>query len=258
MSISVSVEHLQSLRITFYDAIKVIDTLLGDNKPEEPKTQSPKKKTSTLTRTRTVKKVERDPIGMCGYCSLKTMKKIKTRTEYEEDKSKCGKSAYHIRDGIMLCDRHKENEIGKIVELINGNQDHSAVTEMAPQDNIVEMVVDEEIDEIFSTVDAPEDKDIEDILSEVSDTEKIFNDLSPQPCSHEFKPLLAVTYEGVKYTISLDGVCYGKIDREFSESIDSLSRRKDLCDVKGRLRALHRSDMKFIDKYRLSYIKDLL
>lgn len=257
MSISVSVEHLQSLRITFYDAIKVIDTLLGDKKTEETKTQSPKKKTSTLTRTRTIKKVERDPIGLCGYCSLKTMKKIKTRTEYEEDKSKCGKSAYHIKDGIMLCDRHKENEIGKIVELINNNHNPTTATELAPQDNIVE-VVDEEIDEFFPTLDHPENKDIDDILAEVSDTEKIFTELSPQPCSHEFKPLLAVAYEGVKYAISLDGVCYGKIDKEFSESIDSLSRRKDLCDVKGRLKALHRSDMKFIDKYKLSYIKDLL
>lgn len=257
MSVTVSVEYLQSLRITFSDAIKVIDSLLGVPKADEIKTQTPKKKTSAATRTRTTKKVERTPIGTCGYCSSKAMKKIKTRMEYEEDNSKCGKHAYHIRDGVMLCDRHKENEIGKIIELLSNHREDAAAPDIESRD-VLEIVIDEEIEEIYSTTAPPEDRDIDDILNEVSDTEKIFNELYPQPCSYEFKPLLAVVFEDKKYIISLDGVCYGKVDKTFSETMDALSRRKDLCDVKGKLGPLYKSDEKFISKYKLSYIKDLL
>lgn len=242
MSLTVSVEHLQSLKITFQDAIKVIDNLLGSVNEEEEVKKSPKKKASvTRTRTANVKKPEpREAIGKCGYCSSKIMKKMKTRAEYEEEPTRCGKAAHHLKDGVMLCDRHRENDIVKIIELLN---------------SVVESEIDEEIDEIFVSIPPAEERDVDEIMSDVETIEKLLSDLSPQTCSLKAMPVMIAQYEDNKYVVSTNSVCYGKIRKDQTGEVDMSLRRKALCDIEGKLSPLQRSDISFLEKYKLSYIK---
>lgn len=245
MSVTVSKEHLESLKIVFQDAIKVIDGLLHTEVTETSVKKSPKKR-NTVTRTRTTNNKNKDPIGKCGYCSAKTMKKLNTRVEYDAEPTRCGKTAYHIKDGVMLCDRHKENDIGKIVKIIN-EPVVSAVTDMEE---------DVEIDEIFNVIKPIEDVDIEEVMKRVTGTERMLGELDPQPCICGSQPMLYVNYNNSKYVVSTYGVCYGKVSESDLKAVDALIKRKGLLDVSGKLYPLKRSDTGFIMTYELSYIKD--
>lgn len=271
MSVTISIEHLQSLKITFQDAIKVIDTLLGTPPAIEEVKKSPKKKASvTKTRTNAVRKAEpREPIGKCGYCSSKTMKKIKTRTEYDNETTRCGKAAHHIKDGVMLCDRHKENDIVKIVELMNTDAPQLEQTDKTEEgenkdkieenDKMKEDIVEEdeeEIDEVFVTIPPCEEKDIDEILNEVDSTVSFLTDLSPQTCALKSIPVMVVEKSGVKYVVSTTGTCYGKVRKDQVGIFEMSLRRKILTDVEGKLGPLHKSDVSFLQNYKLSYVKD--
>lgn len=252
MSVTISIEHLQALKITFQDAIKVIDGLLQTETPPAIKKSSPKKRSPT-TRTRTHSEKPKEPIGKCGYCSAKTMKKIKTRVEYEDEPTRCGKAAHHIKNGVLLCDRHRENDISKIVEIM-------CVKEDVVVDDIEEEVVDEgpDIDEMVVCTKPVEDLDIDEIIDRVSGIEKMLSEVEPQPCTHGPKPMLYVKYGDVRYVVSTNGVCYGKISKTDFKSIEVLIRRKGLFDITGKLSPLKKGDIPFLEKYELYYLKDYI
>lgn len=245
MSVNIQVEELHALKNSFETALRVINKYISQydaekllNKTREPTTTT----TTTITRTNEGgaqgKKSKTTSLGKCMYCTLRAMKKINNREEFEKSEEKCGKNAYHMKDGVMLCEKHKDSNLDKILEVINKSGNDL-------------------LEEITETVQRPpvENRDIEEIMDEVCKLEKLLTEFKNLPCRVDFRDMLVINGG---YVITPSGTCYGKVDPEIVDKLEMANKRKDYVDIQPNLQPLLASDRQFVVDNELLYDRSLL
>lgn len=244
MSVNIQVEELHILKNSFETALRVINKYITQYDAEKliHKTREPTTTITTITRTNEGgnqgKKSKTTSLGKCMYCTLRAMKKINNREEFEKSEEKCGKNAYHLRESVMLCEKHKDSNLDKILEVISKSDSDL-------------------LEEITETVQKPpvENRDIEEIMDEVCKLEKILTNFKNLPCRVEFRDMLVI--DG-GYVITPSGTCYGKVEKDLIDKLEMANKRKDYLDIHQNIKPLLASDRTFIIDNELLYDKSLL
>ena len=270
--ITVNVGDLQRIRESLENSLKIVNKYINqhfavskcmgserilDQNPENrlereglvPKS-SPKKTIDLFaqkTNTKTREDSRKISLGPCMFVQKRILTNITTREGLEDCKERCGRKAYIIKNGIILCNRHKESDTKRIEEILRENAEAESSDKDLPEGD-------------YSGAPRPEknspSEDIVEILNELGKLEKLIDENKFTPCRIRFKDTCMVTSGGNAYVVDPCGDCFGKIsDKEVVEDLERKAKMKEYFDVEHHISALKYSDMGFLEEFKLCYIK---
>jgi len=239
-------------------------TVVDEEKPKEVvKTKSPKQKAKTETGGKA------KSLGICMFVNKRILKEqsIGTREELEACSQRCQNKAVHLKNGLLICSRHKDSDVSKLEEIVNG---------IKPQ--ILTVDISNEVTTV-KTVDPTESKflpegqygnqrysgvsDLEDAISECTHLERLLEDTSKIiPCRiGGLKECCLAVFDDVYYVVEPMGECYGKItDQNKIDNFELKLKTKEYFDISGSIEQLEEDakDRKFIEHHSLTYTREFI
>jgi hypothetical protein len=208
--------------------------------------------------------VKQKSLGACMFVNKRVIKEqgISNRHDLENCSQRCNSKAIHVKNGLILCSRHKDSDVSKIEEILTN--------ETCPVIYTVELTT--EMDE-GSNADAPlkpgkyggrrgcpDNSSSEEYVEAAIETCALLEKLLEQtsrtiPVRIELKELLVVEYEGVSYVIDPLGDCFGKITNEDAlTALETKTKMKEYGVVHSHLVPLGGSlDRIFLETFSLEY-----
>jgi hypothetical protein len=254
--VEVSVSELQLTRKYLEDALKWIDVQLAKNIQ------------TTKTKESVPKPQRLKSLGVCMFVSKKVLKdqEISNRELLEKCTQRCASKAFHVKNGLLVCSRHKDSDTSRIEEIIQ--------TGMSSGIKTAEVTKDEDLTlhgalkpgkygkgrrEVLYNVSSEEY--VEAAIDECTRLESFLNKSSRViPVRINVKELLVVQYEGTDYVIDPLGDCYGKVtDKEGLMALELKMKTKEFGAVHPFLVPLEGpNDRQFLEYFSLDYSLEYL
>lgn len=253
MSVTLTVQELRETKERLESLLGWVDGLLKSvREPEIPVAEKPVRRAS-------VSKVSKlKTLGVCMFVNKRILKEqgIDSRESLETCSQRCTSKAVHLKNGLIVCGRHKDSDTSKIEDIVNHGIRPDIRTvdltetedsplkpgkygsrKLAPRDSSSEEYVAAAIDECTR---------LEELLEETDRTLLVKIDL---------KELLAVQYEDVRYVIDPMGDCFGKItDEEAVTALEMKMKMKEFGLIGPHLQPLKGvKDRTFLEKFSLEY-----
>lgn len=248
------VQELYELRGALENSLKIINKYISQHSAENIHyEQKPVEKTLDLfptTRTKTRDDPKKISLGACMFVQKKNLTDIYTRDELETCKDRCNKKAFNIKGDVILCSRHKDSDVEKIVEILAGKikPDEERVSQKKATDPLPEG------DYKKTSAEAGSSNDIEDVLDEMGKLEKLLEENRFIPCRVQFRECCIINFKGTTYVVEPSGTCIGKIeDSQAVASFETKAKMKEYFDVQEYLHPLQISDLGFVEYYELYY-----
>lgn len=256
--VQVSIRELHQLRQGLEDALKVVNKHISQHsaetihrQPRSPRDVDPKtgeEKTLELfpaTRTKTRDEAKKVSLGECMFVQKKNLVGVGSREELESCKDRCNKKAFNLKNGVILCSRHKESDIQRIEEILSG------VVVKGDLKNLPESPLPEG-DYKKNKRNEGSAEDIEEVLNEMGRLEKIFDENKFIPCRIKFRECCLINFRGVSYLVEPSGVCLGKIiDKDALTGFETKAKMKEYFDVEEFVVGLCYSDLSFVEYFEL-------
>lgn len=257
--IQVPIRELHQLRQGLEDALKVVNKYISQHsaetihqQPRSPKDFVPKteeEKTLELfptTRTKTRDEAKKISLGECMFVQKKNLVGVRSREELEGCKDRCKKKAFNLKNGVILCSRHKESDIQRIEEILSGVVVKDDDLKQSPETPLPEG------DYKKNKRNEGSAEDIEEVLNEMGRLEKIFDENKFIPCRIKFRECCLIHFRGVSYLVEPSGVCLGKIvDRNALATFETKAKMKEYFDVEEFVVGLCYSDLSFVEYFEL-------
>lgn len=268
-TVNVPIKELHELRNTLEGLIRIVDKHLTQhhaNKQviKEPKltTQEPQESSEQAA---TKKQPKQKSLGICMFVNKRIIKDqgIDNVKALEQCSERCKSKAFNLKNGILLCGRHKDSDISKLEQIIQG---------IKPVVNTVDLeaTVVNEPDTVEEGQYQPDEDELRDGKNERSHYDTVINEVTNlekllecgdkiMPCRIGLKEVCVVNFEGTDYVISLLGDCYGKIvDEEKIQTIEIKTKMKEYYDITGMIAELTPPDIKFLKMHSLNYTKNYM
>ena len=275
--VEVDISELYQIRQNLEIAMRVIDKHLSqhaakqhagaaerENEEKEVVVEKeiPKTKAGKATTTKA------KSLGICMFVNKRILKEqsIGTREELEACNQRCQNKAVHLKNGLLICSRHKDSDISKMEEIVNGIKPQILTVDLegvqltkTVGDNVDSGIITEGQygNPRYSGV-----SDIEDAISECTHLERLLEDSSKViPCRvGGLKECCLVVYEDVYYVVEPMGECYGKItDQAKIEGFELKMKTKEYFDISGSIEQLEGdNDRKFLEHHSLAYTRQFL
>jgi hypothetical protein len=254
--VQVPIKELHLFRQNLEDALKWVNKYISQHSAETIHRQQPVEEEKTLdlfptTRTKTRDENKRVSLGLCMFVQKKNLVGVNSREELEACKDRCRKKAYDLKGDVILCSRHKDSDIKRIEEILNGvveNVSDEPGRGPSPRDPLPEG------DYKKPKRNAGPAEDIEDVLNEMSRLEKLFEENKFIPCRIKFRECALICFHGETFVVEPSGVCIGKItDKDALKSFETKAKMKEYFDVDGHVEHLTHSDLPFVEHFELYY-----
>lgn len=253
--VQVPIEELHQLRQILEDSLKLINKYISqysaetihhqpvpdENREEKPLDLFPK------TRTKTRDEAKKTSLGPCMFVQKKHLVGVRSREGLETCKERCNKKAFNLKNGVMLCSRHKESDIQRIEEILSGVV-RDDETRTNPETALPEG------DYRKAPKNEGPAEDIEEVLNEMGRLEKIFDENKFIPCRIKFRECCLINFRGGNYIVEPSGVCLGKItDKAAISGFETKAKMKEYFDTEEYLEPLTYSDRPFVEYFELYY-----
>lgn len=253
--VQVPIKELHQLRQGLEDSLKLINKYISQHSAETIHHQ-PTQEEKTLdlfpnTRTKTRDEAKKISLGGCMFVQKKNLVGLRSREELETCKERCNKKAYNVKNGVILCSRHKESDIQRIEEILSGivkEVDPQPEDKPSPESPLPEG------DYKKSPKNEGTAEDIEEVLNEMGRLEKIFEENKFIPCRIKFRECCLISFRGVSYLVEPSGVCFGKImDKDALTTFETKAKMKEYFDTEEYIEALTYADLSFVEHFDLYY-----
>lgn len=255
-TVNIPIRELHDLRNNLESLIRTVDKHLTQHHANKQVIQEPLSSQNVPTKQTPKKQVKAKSLGICMFVNKRIIKdkEIDNIQALEECPDRCKSKAIHLKEGILLCGRHKDSDISKLQQIIQGIKPVIKTIEIEPEN------VDEGQYEPETTNKNNERTDYDNIVNEVTGLEKLLeSDKGVLPCRIGFKDVCIVNFENTNYVITINGCCFGKItDEEKIESIEIKTKRKEYCDITGMIEELSPSDIRFLKLHSMNYSKQYI
>ena len=178
---------------------------------------------------------------------------VETREQLESCKHRCSNKAVHLKNGVLLCTRHKDTDISKIEDIINGVKPNIVTKDVIDE---VRTIVEEGPLKAGEYSRKKKPTDVEGLIEHCCDlTTMLENSDKVVPCRIGFKEVCLLNYNGLYYVVDPVGECLGKITNEDKLSEFELKMKmKEYFDITGVIESLvGESDRNFLENFSLSY-----
>lgn len=261
-TIEVLVEDLYQVRQGLEHAMKLVDRYLSHftaskhQTKEEVHTERPEVKATPT-------KPKAKSLGVCMFVNKRILKEksISTREELESCGQRCSNKANLLRNGLLLCSRHKDSDVSKIEDIVNGVKpviNTRDLTSVPPEEGKGEIGLIEEGSYGSERFEGGK-TEIEEAIEECTHLERLLEDTDRIiPCRLRLKECCLALFDGVHYVVEPMGECYGKITNEEKITAFSLKMKmREYVDISGSIEALEgRGDLEFLQKHSLTYKRE--
>jgi hypothetical protein len=197
-----------------------------------------------------VKKVKAQTLGVCMFVNKRELKtrNIETRDQMESCPTRCTNKAIHLKNGVLLCSRHKDSDVSKLEDIVNG-----IVPVIRTID--VERTIAEDgplpPGEYGTSIINSHLNPIDEAIEECSRLEALLENTDRiVPCQIGIKEVCLVQVNEQWYVIDPQGECYGKV----LDNPNLKIKTKDYIDITGSIVHLEGSaDRQFLEHHNLSY-----
>jgi hypothetical protein len=198
-----------------------------------------------------VKKVKSQTLGVCMFVNKRELKtrNIETREQMESCPTRCTNKAIHLKNGILLCSRHKESDVSKVEDIVNG------VVPVIRTIDVEKTVVAEEgpllPGEYGTPVGNSQLNPVDEAIEECTRLEALLEKSDRiVPCQIGIKEVCLVQMHEQWYVIDPQGECYGKVLDNYNLKV----KTKEYTDITGTIVHLEGSiDRQFLEEHNLSY-----
>lgn len=266
--VRVNVRDLYQIRESLGDALKLVNKYISqfsaesmshdkkyETKEEQTKTRNTIDLFTSKTNTKTRDETKKVSLGMCMFVQKKNLVNVSSREELETSKDRCNKKAFNVKNGVILCSRHKDSDTKRIEDILSGKiPEHTGESTTMEEDMNSLLPEGDYKKKVADTTTSS--NEIDDILNEMGRLEKLIEENRFIPCRIGLKETCLVTHSGIVYLVDPCGDCLGKIvDKETVEEFELKAKMKEYFDVEGHISPLQNSDRGFLEHYELIYVK---
>jgi hypothetical protein len=264
--VEVPLIELQEIKKRLEDSLRWINDQLS-KKPPQGKTKESVPKVSK-TKESVPKAARPKSLGICMFVNKKVLKdqEICTREQLENCSQKCTSKAIHVKNGLLVCGRHKDSDTSKIEEIVNtGTLSVIRTIDLTEADMIEETGALKPgkygLERRRHLRDVSSEEYVEAAIEEcalletfISQSERII------PVRINLKELLVAQFEGVSYVIDPLGDCFGKIvDQTGLTALETKMKTKEFGVVQPFLVPLEGArDREFLERFCLEYSLEYL
>lgn len=248
--VDISIDDLYQIRQSLEQSMKLVDKYLSQHSAQQMCSETREDTTKTPEPT-PVKKVKIPTLGVCMFVNKRELKNrnIETREQLEACPARCTNKAIHMKNGLLLCSRHKETENSKLEDIINGIVPVIKTLDMEVTMNEDEGPLPE--GEYGTSISQLRMNPVEEAIEECTRLETLLEKAERiVPCQIGFKEVCLVSVNDKWYVIDPQGECYGKV----LDNPNLKVKTKEYNDISGSILPLEGSvDRQFLEFHNLIY-----